>query len=68
MVHYRLEDAAWNGGLRMYQVYFVRERKQVEVPEGTTILEAERLAGLLPDAPCGGAGTCGKCLVIINGQ
>ena len=41
----------------MYQVYFDREKRQIEVPEGTTILEAERLAGLLPDAPCGGAGT-----------
>lgn len=52
----------------MYQIYFVREKKQVEVPEGTTILEAERLTGLLPDAPCGGAGTCKKCQVIANGQ
>ena len=52
----------------MYRVLFTREKKQVEVAEGTTILEAERLAGLLPDAPCGGAGTCGKCRVIVNGQ
>lgn len=52
----------------MHQVYFIREKKQIEVPEGTTILEAERLAGLLPDAPCGGAGTCGKCRVSVDGQ
>lgn len=52
----------------MYQVYFDREKRQIEVPEGTTILEAERLAGLLPDAPCGGAGTCGKCRVTVNRQ
>ena len=35
--------------------------------EGTTVLEAERIAGLSPDAPCGGAGKCGKCMVKING-
>lgn len=52
----------------MHQVYFIREKKQIEVPDGTTILEAERLAGLLPDAPCGGAGTCGKCRVAVAGQ
>ena len=52
----------------MHQVYFVRENKRIEVPEGTTVLEAQRLAGLRPDAPCGGAGTCGKCQVTIDGR
>lgn len=52
----------------MCQVYFVREKKQIEVPKGTTILEAQRLAHLRPDAPCGGNGTCGKCRVLVNGQ
>ncbi len=52
----------------MHQVYFVREKKKIEVPEGTTILEAQRLAGLRPDAPCGGAGTCGKCRVMVDSQ
>ncbi len=28
----------------MYQIYFDREKKQIEVAEGTTILEAQRLA------------------------
>ena len=52
----------------MHQVYFIRENRKIEVPEGTTVLEAQRLAGLRPDAPCGGAGTCGKCRVVINGR
>jgi uncharacterized 2Fe-2S/4Fe-4S cluster protein (DUF4445 family) len=39
--------------------------KIVEVEEGTTLLEAQIQAGLKPDAPCGGKGTCGKCLVEI---
>ena len=25
-------------------------------------------AGLAPDAPCGGQGTCGKCLVKVDGK
>lgn len=52
----------------MYRVTFEREGKTVEVPENTTILEAERLAELEPDAPCGGVGVCGKCLVFVNGE
>ena len=31
--------------------------------EGVTLLQAERTAGLNPNAPCGGNGTCGKCKV-----
>jgi uncharacterized 2Fe-2S/4Fe-4S cluster protein (DUF4445 family) len=51
----------------MYRVFFVKEKKSVQVPPDTTILEAERLAQLVPDAPCGGAGKCGKCLVKADG-
>lgn len=32
----------------------------MEVPLGVTVLEAEIRAGLEPDAPCGGQGSCGK--------
>ena len=39
----------------------------MEVPLGVTVLEAEIRAGLEPDAPCGGQGSCGKCLVKVNG-
>lgn len=49
-------------------VVFIRENARIEVPDGTTILEAEIQAGLCPDAPCGGQGKCGKCLVKVNGQ
>lgn len=40
----------------------------MEVPLGVTVLEAEIRAGLEPDAPCGGQGSCGKCLVKVNGN
>lgn len=54
--------------MNTYKVFFTKEKKEVSVQEGTTVLEAERIAGLSPDAPCGGAGKCGKCTVKINGS
>ena len=53
--------------MNTYRVFFAKEKKMVTVQEGTTVLDAERMAGLSPDAPCGGAGKCGKCTVKING-
>ena len=38
------------------------------VPAGSNLLEVLRHAGIFIDAPCGGNGTCGKCLVVINGE
>jgi len=35
----------------------------VAVPTGSTVAQATTAAGLALDAPCGGRGTCGKCLV-----
>ncbi|MDO4521771.1 MAG: ASKHA domain-containing protein [Eubacteriales bacterium] len=52
----------------MFRVTFIREKKSIDVEAGTTVLEAQIQAGLTPDAPCGGAGTCGKCLVRIDGK
>lgn len=37
----------------------------VDVPEGSSLLEAARNAGVNVEAPCGGMGICGKCLVRI---
>lgn len=47
-------------------VYFIKEQLQLEVPAGETLLQAQIRAGLQPDAPCGGRGTCGKCTVRIR--
>ncbi len=48
-----------------YTVFFPREKKQISVEEGTNLLEAQIQAGLHPNAPCGGQGKCGKCLVRV---
>lgn len=50
------------------RINFIREGVIVRVKEGTTILNAEREAGLVPDAPCGGKGDCKKCEVRVGGQ
>lgn len=43
------------------------QRQQIPAVPGQTVLEALREAGLHPDAPCGGKGTCGKCRMEIDG-
>ncbi len=55
-----------DGAFRMYQVTFLTENISVPVEPGTTVLAAEIAAGLKPDAPCGGMGVCGKCLVQLR--
>jgi len=39
---------------------------KTEVPLGSTILDAARLAGVYLTSVCGGDGYCGKCRVIVN--
>lgn len=51
-----------------YAVYFDEDGSCVQVPENTTLLEAQILAGKMPQAYCGGKGTCGKCKVEANGK
>lgn len=54
---------------KTFTVTFLPQKKTMTVPEGTTILAAEQMAGLEPDAPCGGNGKCGKCRVeIVEGK
>ncbi|MDD6201259.1 MAG: ASKHA domain-containing protein [Firmicutes bacterium] len=48
------------------QLTFVREKITLRVPRGTTLLAAQQSHELQPEAPCGGRGTCGKCLVEIR--
>jgi uncharacterized 2Fe-2S/4Fe-4S cluster protein (DUF4445 family) len=54
--------------VREYSVTLLPDGKRVRVPEGTTLFEAIRRGGLIFNAPCGGSGTCGKCMVhVANG-
>lgn len=51
-----------------YTVTFLPHQITQTVDSCTTILQAQIAAGLRPDAPCGGKGTCGKCKVILEGK
>lgn len=54
--------------MKQCTVTFLPSGLSVPVPPGTTLLAAQIAAGLHPDAPCGGNGTCGKCRVIAGGR
>mgnify|MGYP003291400187 FL=1 len=54
--------------MNAYTVTFLPDNITVEAASGSTVLQAQIAAGLRPDAPCGGRGTCGKCTVAIAGQ
>lgn len=54
--------------MKQYTVIFQPDNITLQVEEHTTVLQAQIAAGLHPDAPCGGKGTCGKCKVIIDGK
>lgn len=47
----------------MYRIKFIREEKEILVEPGTRILEAERKAKLVPDAPCGGRESAGNVVL-----
>jgi len=54
--------------MNQHTVTFLPEGIAVAVEAGTTLLQAQIAAGLRPDAPCGGKGTCGKCMVCLDGR
>jgi uncharacterized 2Fe-2S/4Fe-4S cluster protein (DUF4445 family) len=51
------------------EVYFQPDDKKVEVPAGSTLLEAAGKADIYINASCNGKGACGKCkLILISGD
>ena len=50
----------------MPEVSFVGHNKHIIVPEGTSLLEAARQAGVFIESPCNREGTCGKCRVLLH--
>lgn len=54
--------------MKRYTVTFLPDGISVPAEEGKNLLQVQIAAGLRPDAPCGGKGTCGKCKVWVVGQ
>lgn len=53
----------------MPEITFQPSGKTVDAVPGTELLEVARSAGVEIDSPCGGKGTCGKCIVrIVSGE
>jgi len=52
----------------MHRVVFEPMGLSVQVPEGTSLLEAAVLLKLPIRSDCGGRGLCGKCVVQINSE
>ncbi len=50
----------------MPTVTFLPSYRKIEVPKGTTILDAAQRAGLTMNVVCGGLGKCGKCVVYLQ--
>ena len=49
------------------KIFFPKNNRSVFAKESDTILDAVRNAGLEIEANCSGNGTCGKCLVKVDG-
>jgi uncharacterized 2Fe-2S/4Fe-4S cluster protein (DUF4445 family) len=49
-----------------HKVNFDSTATPVEVPTGTLLTEAARLAGVEIHQPCGGQGRCGRCAVLVR--
>ncbi len=49
-----------------YKITFLPSNRMVEVPSGSSLIKAARLAGVHINASCGGSGVCGKCRVILE--
>lgn len=51
----------------MYRILIMPHNRVIEANHGGNLMEILRRWGFGPDAPCGGAGKCGKCKVLIDG-
>lgn len=52
----------------MHRITLLPQELEIAAPHGARLLDVLRSAGILLDAPCGGAGTCGKCRVNVDGK
>ncbi len=51
----------------MPTVTLLPDNSILEAAAGETLRDVLLAAGVYPDAPCGGQGTCGKCRVLVDG-
>jgi uncharacterized 2Fe-2S/4Fe-4S cluster protein (DUF4445 family) len=64
-----LSDAVTKPRTAMADITFVPSGETIEVPKGTSLLDAAILCELDVPAPCGGQGRCGRCRVrILSGE
>ena len=49
------------------KITILPDKRIITAQTGDILLNVLRAHELAPDAPCGGAGTCGKCTVIVDG-
>ncbi len=52
--------------MKHFRVVFRPDGQAVSIHQGATLLEAAGQAGIVLTTPCGGKGTCGKCLVQLS--
>ncbi|HQQ25517.1 MAG TPA: ASKHA domain-containing protein, partial [Methanomassiliicoccales archaeon] len=50
------------------QVTFHPKGRSIDVPAGTSLLEAAILAGVEVNSACAGKGVCGRCRVVVEGD
>ena len=50
------------------QIYMKNNDMILNAEPGARLLDVLVRAGVMVDAPCGGKGKCGKCLVLVDGK
>ncbi|MCX6345201.1 MAG: ASKHA domain-containing protein [Armatimonadetes bacterium] len=53
---------------KLIKVLIEPDGMEIHVPAGMLLSKVVAASGRLVEAPCGGAGTCGKCRVIVSGE
>jgi len=52
--------------MKHYSVTFKPDDRTISIHAGATVFEAAARAGIILNSFCGGAGTCGKCAVLLE--
>ncbi len=53
-------------GIRHFRILFKPDDREISIHRGATVIEAAGQAGIILTTPCGGKGTCGKCIVRLH--